>query len=111
MVIGKGVGNQRQRSLRWREERRSFPDGVIEGDYPKPYRPLLEITTFCSYNAPMQKFEWGEGKRQINAQKHLIDFADAVDIFQGDTVTVEDDRFDYGEQRFITLGLFSSLSI
>lgn len=53
----------------------------------------------------MQKFEWDEDKRQINAQKHFIDFADAVDIFQGDVVTVEDDRFDYGEQRFITLGL------
>jgi len=53
----------------------------------------------------MQKFEWDEDKRQINVQKHFIDFVDAVDIFQGDTVTVEDDRFDYGEQRFITLGL------
>lgn len=53
----------------------------------------------------MQKFEWDEEKRRINAQKHLIDFADAVEIFHGSTITVEDDRFDYGEQRFITLGL------
>ena len=59
----------------------------------------------------MQEFEWDEDKRQFNAQKHLIDFADAVDIFQGDTVTVEDDRFDYGEQRFITLGLLKGLVI
>ena len=53
----------------------------------------------------MQKFEWDEEKRRINAQKHLIDFADAVEIFYGNTITVEDDRFDYGEQRFMTLGL------
>lgn len=27
------------------------------------------------------------------------------EVFEGDTVTVEDDRFDYGEERFITFGL------
>ncbi len=26
-------------------------------------------------------------------------------VFEGDTVTVEDDRFDYGEERFIKFGL------
>lgn len=25
-------------------------------------------------------------------------------MFEGDTLTIEDDRFDYGEQRFITIG-------
>jgi len=25
-------------------------------------------------------------------------------VFEGDTLTIEDDRFDYGEQRFITIG-------
>jgi uncharacterized DUF497 family protein len=53
----------------------------------------------------MQEFDWDEDKRLINAQNHAIDFEDATAIFDGDTVTVEDDRFDYGEQRFITLGL------
>lgn len=53
----------------------------------------------------MQAFDWDEGKRLANVQKHAIDFADAVTIFAGDTLTIEDDRADYGEQRFITLGL------
>jgi uncharacterized DUF497 family protein len=53
----------------------------------------------------MQGFDWDEDKRIANAQKHGIDFADAVAVFEGDTVTVEDNRFDYGETRFITLGL------
>ncbi len=26
-------------------------------------------------------------------------------VFDGETVTIEDDRFAYGEQRFVTLGL------
>ena len=55
----------------------------------------------------MQEFDWDDNKRLANVQNHMIDFADAVVVFDGDTVTVEDDRFDYGEQRFITLGLLS----
>jgi len=51
------------------------------------------------------QFEWDERKRLANIRKHAIDFRDAVTIFAGDIVSVEDDRFDYGEQRFITLGL------
>ncbi len=51
------------------------------------------------------EFEWDENKRLSNIRKHGIDFADAEAVFEGDTVTVEDNRFDYGEVRFITLGL------
>lgn len=53
------------------------------------------------------KFEWDEDKRLINARKHGIDFVDAVIAFDGDIVTIEDDRFEYGERRFMTLGLLS----
>ncbi len=41
-----------------------------------------------------------------NVRKHGIDFGDAITIFEGDTVTLEDDRFDYGEIRLVTLGLY-----
>ena len=51
-------------------------------------------------------FDWDEDKRLITIRKHGIDFVDAVTIFEGDTVTVEDDRFDYGETRWVTLGLY-----
>jgi uncharacterized DUF497 family protein len=51
------------------------------------------------------EFEWDENKRLANIQKHGIDFIDAAKVFEGDTLTVEDERFGYGEQRFITLGL------
>jgi hypothetical protein len=51
------------------------------------------------------KFEWDERKRADNIRDHGIDFVDAKSIFEGYTVTISDDRFDYGEDRFITFGL------
>ena len=53
----------------------------------------------------MMKFTWDETKCKINLAKHGIDFADAKAVFAGATFTFEDARFDYGEQRFITLGI------
>ena len=53
----------------------------------------------------MHTFEWDEAKRRLNLRKHGIDFADAGKIFDGITFTAEDDREDYGECRFLTLGL------
>lgn len=51
------------------------------------------------------RFIWDEPKRQANLKKHGMDFADAERVFAGPTFTFEDDREDYGEQRWVTLGL------
>ncbi len=51
------------------------------------------------------EFEWDEGKRLANIRKHGIDFIDVPAVFDGDIVTLEDDRFSYGEQRFVSFGL------
>ena len=51
------------------------------------------------------KFEWDETKRKSNLIKHGIDFMDAPKIFDGYTLTIEDDRYDYGEERFVTFGI------
>ena len=50
-------------------------------------------------------FEWDEAKREANLRKHGIDFVGIEALFEGPTVTAEDDRMDFGEQRFLTLGL------
>ena len=50
-------------------------------------------------------FEWDEDKRSSNIRKHGIDFVGVEKAFDGATLTVEDDRFDYGEPRFMTLAL------
>lgn len=45
-------------------------------------------------------------KRAANLKKHGYDFEDAPQVIEsGRTVTFEDRRFDYDEQRFITLGV------
>ena len=51
------------------------------------------------------RFDWDEAKRRANIRKHGIDFVDIPAIFAGDRVTVVDDRFEYGETRYVTLGL------
>ena len=48
--------------------------------------------------------EWDEDKRQSNLQKHKIDFIDAEEVFNDYTVTFEDERESYAEQRFVTFG-------
>jgi len=67
----------------------------------------FDVLTIWQYNYSMQ-FEWDENKRLINIQKHGIDFADVPSIFEHNIVTVIDDRFEYGETRYQTLGLLNS---
>ena len=55
--------------------------------------------------------KWDEAKRQDNIENHGIDFVDAVEVFDGDILVVEDDRFAYGERRFIALGLMKGIVI
>ncbi len=43
-------------------------------------------------------------KRADTLRDRGLDFADAGTVFEGRTVTVQDDRLDYGEDRFITAG-------
>jgi len=51
---------------------------------------------------------WHDRKRHANLHKHGLDFADAAQVFAGPTLTTEDTRTDYGEQRFNTLGLLGT---
>ena len=51
------------------------------------------------------RIEWDETKRVTNFIKHEITFEDAVAVFEEFTLTKVDDRFDYGETRFLTFGL------
>jgi len=54
------------------------------------------------------RFTWSDAKRKLNIEQHGFDFVDAPRVFDGPTYTYEDDRFDYSEQRFITLGIVVS---
>ena len=55
------------------------------------------------------QFTWSERKRTVNLKEHKLDFIDAASVFEGLTYTFEDDRFAYGEQRFVTLGVLACI--
>lgn len=57
----------------------------------------------CTYNLNMD-FEWDREKAEINLEKHRIDFADAVTVFDDlNAITIDDTH--HGELRFITIGI------
>ena len=52
------------------------------------------------------QYSYNKTKKALNIKKHGLDFDDAKLVIESNkTVAFEDDRFDYGEQRFITIGL------
>ncbi|MBD1804452.1 BrnT family toxin [Microcoleus sp. FACHB-SPT15] len=50
-------------------------------------------------------FEWDERKNEINIAKHGFDFADAPRVFNLPMLVGLDEREDYGEDRWIGIGL------
>ena len=57
------------------------------------------------------RFQWDERKRMSNLRNHGLDFRDVPRTFEGPTYTFEDDRFDYYEQRYVTLGFLGDLTV
>ncbi len=50
------------------------------------------------------EFEWDDRKNRQNIAKHFISFEEATGVFESTSITLEDKRNDYGENRFITIG-------
>ena len=50
------------------------------------------------------EIEFDPAKRQATLDHRGLDMARAGEVFDGATLTIEDDRADYGEPRFITIG-------
>lgn len=48
--------------------------------------------------------EFHPAKRDWTLRERGLDLADAARIFEGFTLTFEDDREDYGEERLVTFG-------
>jgi len=48
--------------------------------------------------------EFDPAKRQRTLDERGLDMAEAGLVFDGDTITVVDDRKDYAEPRFVTVG-------
>lgn len=48
--------------------------------------------------------EFDPDKRQLTLDQRGLDMAQAGEVLDGTTLTIVDDRKDYGEPRFITVG-------
>ena len=57
------------------------------------------------------KFEWDETKNRVNIAKHGVSFEQARQIFDGIVWTRIDDRFDYDEARFISIGTLKKATL
>jgi uncharacterized DUF497 family protein len=58
------------------------------------------------------EFEWDENKRLLNLTKHGIDFADLWSVFEDlHSITLLDNRKDYGEIRQRTMGLIRNVLV
>lgn len=57
------------------------------------------------------KLEWDEAKRALVVQQRGLDFADAAKVFEGLVVGFEDQREDYGEPRFVTIGTLDDVVV
>lgn len=54
------------------------------------------------------RIEFDPAKRMATIEARGLDMAEVGRVFDDATLTVEDDRRDYGETRFITMGYLSS---
>ncbi len=54
------------------------------------------------------RFERDENKRHANIRKHGFDFKDAEEIFRSPMLTRLDTRVDYGEDRWMGIGMIKN---
>ena len=51
---------------------------------------------------------WDEAKRQKTLKERGLDFARCEEVLSGPTLDFEDDRYDYGERRWVTVGFLET---
>jgi hypothetical protein len=53
-------------------------------------------------------YEWDDSKRGANFAKHGMDFIDAERFEWATAIEAMDNRFDYGEERWVALGFIDN---
>ena len=57
------------------------------------------------------RVEFDEAKRTATLKARGLDLARAAEVFDGATLTTQDDRRDYGEDRYITVGFLDEAMV
>lgn len=92
--------------------------GIFDSDYDLGGHNIdslifhhLSITIRITNKMGRMQFEWDEDKNQRNINKHGVRFEDACLIFEGFTLDLVGERFDYGEIREISIGQIKGVAI
>jgi uncharacterized DUF497 family protein len=64
---------------------------------------ILAVFIICYYTNSM-RLTFDPAKRAKTRVERGLDFARASEVFEGVTVTMDDNRLDYGEHRCVTVG-------
>jgi len=64
---------------------------------------MLVVSFICYYTNSM-RFTFDPAKREKTLVERGLDFARAGEVFEGVTVTTDDNRLAYGEPRCVTVG-------
>ena len=56
-------------------------------------------------------YTWDEAKRRKTLDERGLDFRDCEAVFAGPTLSFSDSRFDYGEERTVTIGFLNGRMI
>jgi uncharacterized DUF497 family protein len=54
------------------------------------------------------EYEWDDAKAAANLRKHGVAFATIEDFDWSNAFVVSDERFDYGEERWLAIGMIGS---
>ena len=84
-----------------------YVDDVGVADQATGLHGNIDACACCYYNKHMD-IEFDQIKRDKTLQQRGLDFAEATEVFAGPVLTEQDDRSDYGESRFITLGVLNT---
>ncbi|WP_293884351.1 BrnT family toxin [Sphingomonas sp.] len=57
------------------------------------------------------EIEFDPAKRLLTLTDRRLDFLDAPRLFESRSLTVVDDRIDYGEERFVSYGFIDAIAI
>jgi uncharacterized DUF497 family protein len=56
-------------------------------------------------------YTWDPAKNRRNVARHGVAFEDAVRIFEGPTLELVDDRYEYGEVRVYAIGIVNGVEM
>ena len=89
----------------------NFTAQAGECPFPSSTRTPVVLDSPFSVVTLIMRIEFDEAKHAATLKARGLDMARAEEVFADATLTVEDDRQDYGEVRYITIGFLDQAMV